>query len=62
MKESKHYEVKRDCFAYCSARGLLGSASCSALDALYCKTEKCNFYKPAKVRLHGRTIGLCEQK
>lgn len=32
-------QVKTDCFAY--AKG-----ECKALKELYCRTEKCKFYKP----------------
>lgn len=32
---------KKDCFAYNSDKD-----SCNALKQLYCKSEKCSFYKP----------------
>lgn len=34
------FETKKDCFGYCKETN-----GCSALDKLYCKTEKCGFYK-----------------
>lgn len=39
--------VKTDCFAYTSFQVITGKTfeSCKALDALYCKTEECKFYK-----------------
>ena len=36
------YTTKNDCFAYSSPR----DDGCSALNKLYCKFEKCKFYKP----------------
>ena len=33
-------EIKKDCFAYDCQKN-----KCKALKKLYCKTEKCNFYK-----------------
>lgn len=35
-------EVKTDCFAHRNGRK---GAECSALNALYCRTGKCRFYK-----------------
>lgn len=37
-------EVKTDCFAY--RKGVTEAYACKALRELYCKKEKCNFYKP----------------
>lgn len=36
--------VKTDCFAY--REGVIEARACDALRELYCKKEKCNFYKP----------------
>lgn len=33
--------VKKDCFAYRNS----ANGTCTALKMLYCKNEKCNFYK-----------------
>ena len=35
--------VMKDCFAYNSEK-----KDCNALKALYCKYERCKFYKPKK--------------
>lgn len=35
-----NYEIKKKCFAYNSEKNM-----CIALDKLYCKSEKCNFFK-----------------
>lgn len=37
-------EIKTDCFAY--REGVLEEYACSALNELYCRKEKCRFYKP----------------
>lgn len=37
-------EIKTDCFAYNGSK--IGDYRCSALRELYCKKEKCSFYKP----------------
>lgn len=34
------YEPREDCFAY------LNDKYCKALTKMFCKYEKCNFYKP----------------
>lgn len=34
--------IKKDCFAYVNKNGHQG---CRALNDLYCKKEKCKFYK-----------------
>lgn len=36
-------EIKKDCFAYDGTK--TEEYACSALNNLYCKNEKCNFYK-----------------
>lgn len=36
--EQKTIEIKEDCFAYRDGK-------CNALNKLYCKEEKCKFYK-----------------
>lgn len=41
-KECIDCEEKTDCFAY---REKNGKGFCTALNALYCKHGKCNFYK-----------------
>lgn len=38
--------VKKDCFAYKEANDKRKYGSCDALNALYCRKEICNFYKP----------------
>ena len=41
------HKVKTDCFAY-RPKGLNGRgkiAKCNALNRLYCREEKCGFYK-----------------
>lgn len=43
-KEKKEkIEVKTDCFAYKKEK--YGGQSCKALRELYCRYEKCKFYK-----------------
>lgn len=37
-------KIKTDCFAYDGSKA--GDYRCSALSELYCKNEKCSFYKP----------------
>lgn len=38
--------VKTDCFAYTSKETMYGKwEACKALNALFCKTEECKFYK-----------------
>lgn len=34
--------IRKSCFAYANDT----QDGCNALKKLYCKTEKCNFYKP----------------
>lgn len=41
MIEDK-YDVKKDCFAYKTKEG---HPMCNALNELYCKQEKCRFFK-----------------
>lgn len=41
-KEYGKIEVKTDCFAYKKTRGI---ETCKALRCLYCRKEKCGFYK-----------------
>ena len=44
----EEFEVKTDCFAYNKELN-----RCNALDSLFCKREKCNFYKTKKERCQG---------
>lgn len=37
-------KVKKDCFVYDDSK--VDDYRCCALEKLYCKNEKCNFYKP----------------
>lgn len=37
------FEVKKDCFGYDKQKN-----NCMALNELYCKREKCGFYKTKK--------------
>ena len=34
------FETKKDCFGYCKEKN-----TCSVLNELWCKKEKCKFYK-----------------
>lgn len=38
--------VKTDCFAYCKTAH--GAGRCTALTRLWCRVEKCSFYKTRK--------------
>lgn len=40
--ENQEIKPKTDCFAYPEA----GKSQCYALNDLYCKKEKCSFYRP----------------
>ena len=42
-EKAKDAEVKTDCFAY--QEGKVDEYACSALTKLYCRFEKCSFYK-----------------
>ena len=39
------HEARKDCFAYDKERN-----NCKALNDLYCRREKCKFYKPIKTK------------
>lgn len=40
------FPVQTDCFAYCKTAH--GPGRCTALNRLWCRVEKCNFYKTRK--------------
>lgn len=42
-EKAKDAEVKKDCFAF--HEGITGQGECTILTDLYCKKEKCGFYK-----------------
>lgn len=51
--------VKTDCFAYRSGEGGRKEC-CEAMNALYCKTGECKFYKTAQQACHDCTYPDCK--
>ena len=41
----KHFVPKTDCFAYMTNKKYKSGGACTCLNALYCATEDCKFYK-----------------
>lgn len=44
----KEFDVKADCFGYRRIPGTKNGEECAVLKKLYCKKEKCSFYKKIK--------------
>lgn len=48
MEKNNKIGIKKDCFAYKKAND--GGQSCKALRELYCRYEKCRFYKKEEAK------------